>query len=66
MKRIKIALAKDGKQSFAVSTAAHDKSSIWISDISEVFQAVLALNFIQEYLKKNLDIDQATVHQFYK
>lgn len=64
LKRIKIAfnpIAKDGEQSFAVSTPAHDKSSIWISDISEVFQEVLPLNFIQEYLKKNPDIDQATV-----
>lgn len=64
LKRIKIAfnpIAKDGEQCFAVSTPAHDKSSIWISDISEVFQEVLPLSFIQEYLEKNPNIDRSTV-----
>ena len=64
-KRIRIAFnpkAQTGEEQFAVTTPAHEKSSFWIPDISEVFKPGFhALKFMQEYIEANPDADSNAV-----
>ena len=66
-KTIRIAfnpLAKDDEDRFAVTTPAHENSSFWISDISEVFRSDFSTRkFINKYLDNNPDADEDVVDQ---
>jgi len=66
-KTIRIAfnpLAKDDEERFAVTTPAHENSSFWISDISELFRPDFSTRkFINKYLDNNPDADEDTVDQ---
>ena len=66
-KTIRIAfnpLAKDDEERFAVTTPAHENSSFWISDISELFRSDFSTRkFINKYLDNNPDADEDTVDQ---
>ena len=66
-KTIRIAfnpLAKDDEDRFAVTTPAHENSSFWIADISEVFRADFSTRkFINKYLDNNPDADEDVVDQ---
>ena len=64
-KTIRIAfnpIAKDDEERFAVSTPAHENSSFWISDISEVFKPTFSTRkFINQYLEDNPEADEDKV-----
>ncbi len=66
-KQIKIAfnpLAKDAEDRFAVRTPAHDKSSAWISDISQIFRANFdSYDFIDRYAEKNPSVSKRELNQ---
>lgn len=66
-KTIRIAfnpMAKDGEERFAVSTPAHERSSFWISDISDVFKpSFSSRKFINQYLIDNPDADGDMVEE---
>lgn len=64
-KTIRIAfnpLAKDDEERFAVTTPAHINSTIWISDISELFKSDFSTRkFINKYLDNNPNADEDLV-----
>lgn len=64
-KTIRIAfnpLAKGNKECFAVTTPAHINSTIWISDISELFKPNFSTRkFINKYLDDNPEADEDLV-----
>jgi hypothetical protein len=66
-KTIRIAfnpLAKDEEDRFAVTTPAHENSSFWIPDISEVFKPSFSTRkFINKYLEANPEADEDQVDQ---
>lgn len=66
-KTIRIAfnpIAKDDEEPFAVTTPAHENSSFWISDISEVFKPTFSTRkFINKYLEDNPEADEDVVDQ---
>lgn len=66
-KTIRIAfnpIAKDDEERFAVTTPAHENSSFWISDISEVFKPTFSTRkFINKYLEDNPEADEDVVDQ---
>lgn len=66
-KTIRIAfnpLARGGEERFAVTTPAHENSSFWIPDISEVFKTSFSTRkFINKYLEDNPQADEDQVDQ---
>lgn len=57
-------LAEDEEERFAVQTPAHINSSVWISDISELFKPDFSTRrFINAYLEANPDADEDLVDQ---
>ncbi len=66
-KTIRIAfnpLAKEGESRFEVTTPAHERSSFWIADISEVFKADFdSFEFIEQYAEKNPEVSKREVNQ---
>lgn len=55
-------LAKAGEERFAVTTPAHEKSSFWIPDISEVFKpGFQSWTFMPKYMVANPDADPNVV-----
>ena len=66
-KTIRIAfnpLATDDEECFAVTTPAHENSSLWISDISELFKADFdSYEFVDDYAEKNPDVSKKQVNQ---
>ncbi len=64
-KTIRIAfnpLAKDDEERFAVTTPAHEKSSFWIPDISELFSNDFSQRkFVNSYMDKNPDANDDEV-----
>ena len=51
-------LAQPGEERFAVTTPAHEKSSFWIPDISEVFKpGFQSWTFMPKYMAVNPDAD---------
>lgn len=66
-KTIRIAfnpIAKDDDERFAVTTPAHERSSFWIPDISEVFKSTFSTRkFINKYLEDNPEADEDQVDQ---
>lgn len=66
-KTIRIAfnpLAADDEERFAVTTPAHENSSVWISDISELFKADFdSYEFVDDYAEKNPEVSKKQVNQ---
>ena len=66
-KTIRIAfnpLAKDDEDRFAVTTPAHENSSFWISDISQLFRSDFdSYEFVDQYAEKNPDVSKKQVNQ---
>ena len=66
-KTIRIAfnpLAKDDNDRFAVTTPAHENSSFWIPDISEVFKPDFdSYEFVDNYAEKNPGVSKKEVNQ---
>lgn len=66
-KTIRIAfnpLAQDGEERFAVTTPAHENSSFWIPDISEVFKPDFdSYEFIDAYAEKNPGVSRKEVNR---
>lgn len=66
-KTIRIAfnpLAEDDEDRFAVTTPAHEKSSFWIPDISEVFKPDFdSYEFVDDYAEKNPGVSKKEVNQ---
>ena len=66
-KTIRIAfnpIARDDEERFAVTTPAHENSSFWISDISDVFKPTFSTRkFINKYLEDNPGADEDKVDQ---
>lgn len=64
-KTIRIAfnpLAKDDEERFAVTTPAHERSSFWIPDISNLFKPNFSTRkFINQYLDANPETDEDLV-----
>src|SRR3954449_10984024 len=58
--RIKIAF-NPVTEEFATLTPVIDKSSEWISDISELFNAASTYGFYSDYFAANPDVDKATI-----
>lgn len=57
-------LAQPGEERFAVTTPAHEKSSFWIPDISEVFKpGFQSWNFMPKYMEANPQADSNIVGQ---
>ncbi len=57
-------IAKDDEERFAVTTPAHENSSFWISDISEVFKPDFdSYEFVDNYAEKNPGISKKEVNQ---
>ena len=55
-------LAQPGEERFAVTTPAHEKSSFWIPDISEVFKpGFQSWTFMPKYMEANPDADPNVV-----
>lgn len=47
-------IAKDEEERFAVTTPAHENSSIWIPDISELFKPAFSTRkFLNKYMEEN-------------
>lgn len=60
-------LAEKDDERFAVQTPAHVNSSIWISDISEVFKPDFdSFEFVNKYIEKNPTASAKTVNQAIK
>ena len=66
-KTIRIAfnpLAKDDEERFAVTTPAHENSSFWISDISELFRADFdSYEFVDQCAERNTEVSKKQVNQ---
>ena len=64
-KTIRIAfnpIAENDDERFAVTTPAHENSSFWIPDISELFKPDFSTRkFINAYLEKNPEVDEDRV-----
>jgi hypothetical protein len=57
-------LAKDDEERFAVTTPAHENSTFWIPDISEVFQADFdSYTFVDAYAQRNPGVSKKEVNQ---
>ena len=57
-------LAQGEEERFAVTTPAHEKSSFWIPDISQVFQnGFNSFGFINAYIAKNPTVSGAQVNE---
>lgn len=57
-------LATGDEERFAVQTPAHVNSSIWISDIAEMFKPDFdSYEFVDQYAEKNPDVSKKIVNQ---